>query len=156
MELLKKRKLEIQEEAAGSVRVNVRDTTANEGYVPEVLVKVVGTNNDVFMSGHTDLRGIFEADGIVGTATVLARSGDRQFAFYRGTTPLGVSPAPQAAEAAPQEGMTPASTFKKQLDQSDYLDNVNKSNRFIQEKNWGAWDKLRRGDNEGVEVQQAK
>ncbi len=43
-----------------------------------------------------------------------------------------------------------------QLDQSDYLDNVNKSNRFIQDKNWGDWDKLRRGNNKGVEVQQAK
>ena len=149
-------KLEIQEEGAGSVRVNVRDTTAREGYVPEVLVKVVGTNNDVFMSGHTDLRGIFEADGIVGTATVLARAGDRQFAFYRGTTILGSPPTPEPAGATPQPDQAPAAKGKMQLDKSDYLDNVNRSNRDIQQKNWGAWDKLRRGNNDGVEVRQAK
>ena len=148
-------KLEIQEDAAGSVRVNVRDTTAKEGYVPEVLVKVVGTNNEVFMSGHTDLRGIFEADGIVGTATVLARSGDRQFAFYRGTTTLGSPPVPDAAQQ-PQKQAAPATKGKMQLEQSDYLDNVNRSNELIQDKNWGDWDKLRRGNNKGVEVQQAK
>ena len=121
---------------------------------PEVLVKVVGTNNDVFMSGHTDLRGIFEADGIVGTATVLARSGDRQFAFYRGTTPLGSPPTPEAAEA--QQEQAPPAKGKRQLDKADYLHNVIKDNRIIIQKNWGDWDKLRRGNNKGVEVQKAK
>jgi len=151
-------KLEIQEDAAGSVRVNVRDTTAEEGYVPEVLVKVVGTGNDAFMSGHTDLRGIFEADGIIGSATVLARAGDRQFAFYRGTTSLGsppAAPAQQTAEGQQPDQAAPAKG-KKQLEKSDYLDNVNKSNREIQDSNLKNWDTLRRGNNKGVEVQQAK
>ena len=148
-------KLEIQEERAGNVRVNVRDTTAGEGYVPEVLVKVVGTNNDIFMSGHTDLRGIFEADGVNGTATVLARAGDRQYAFYRGTTPLGTPPAAEAAQIQQREAIQ-AAGGKGQLDKSDYLKNVDESNEFIQRQNWGAWDKLRRGDNTGVEVQKAK
>ncbi len=78
-------KLEIQETPdEGSVRVNVRDLTAGGNYIPEVLVKVVGTNNDLFLSGHTDLRGVFQADGVNGTATVLARAEGGKYAFYRG------------------------------------------------------------------------
>ena len=42
-------KLEIQETPAeGSVRVNVRDLTAGGNYIPEVLVKVVGTQQRPF------------------------------------------------------------------------------------------------------------
>ncbi len=152
-------KLEIQEDPAGAVRINVRDTTADGGYVPEVLVKVVGTANDVFMSGHTDLRGIFEADGINGTATVLAKAGERQYAFYRGTVNLGTPP-PQAAQQAQQieklqNQAKPQLKGKKQLEQSDYLLNIDASNKAIQKSNWQRWDELRRGDNRGVEVQRA-
>ena len=150
-------KLEIQEDPAGSVRVNVRDTTAEAGYVPEVLVKVVGTANDVFLSGHTDLRGIFEADGINGSATVLAKAGERQYAFYRGERQLGTPPEANApADNKPAQQQGKQGKFKKQLEQNDYLDNINRSNKRVQDSNWGAWDTLRRGNNQGVEVQKAK
>ena len=81
-------KLEIQETPAeGSVRVNVRDLTAGGNYIPEVHVKVVGSQQRRFICGHTDLRGVFEADGLNGTATVLARAEGGKYAFYRGSPP---------------------------------------------------------------------
>jgi hypothetical protein len=148
-------KLEIQETPAeGSVRVNVRDLTEGGNYIPEVLVKVVGTNNDLFLSGHTDLRGVFQADGVNGTATVLARAEGGKYAFYRGqkthgTPPAANAPAQQEMEQKPANG-------RKQLRQSDYLRNIDVQNKAVQDGNLKAWDAQRRGDNYGVEVKKAK
>jgi hypothetical protein len=48
------------------------------------------------------------------------------------------------------------SSGKKQLQQSDYLRNIDVQNKAVQEGNFKAWDVKRRGDNRGVEVQKAK
>ena len=42
-----------------------------------------------------------------------------------------------------------------QLDQSDYLMNIESQNKAVQDGNWKAWDEQRRGDNRRVEVQEA-
>jgi hypothetical protein len=136
------------------VRVNVRDLTAGGSYIPEVLVKVVGTNNDLFLSGHTDLRGVFQAEGVNGTATVLARAEGGKYAFYRGQKIHGTPPQPNAAAKPPMDEK-PANG-KKQLQPSDYLKNIDVQNKTVQEGNFKAWDVKRRGDNRGVEVQKAK
>ena len=52
-----------------------------------------------------------------------------------------------------QKGQKPPA--RKQLQKSDYLENIESSNRFLQDSNWKAWDKQRRGKNDGVEVQEA-
>ena len=118
---------------------------------------MVGTNNDLFLSGHTDLRGVFQADGVTGTATVLARAEGGKYAFYRGNKTHGTPPQP---EAAAEQGKTkrPAAQKggKKQLQQSDYLRNIDIQNKAVQDGNLKAWDVQRRGDNRGVEVQKAK
>ena len=148
-------KLEIQESTdEGSVRVNVRDLAAGGNYIPEVLVKVVGTNNDLFLSGHTDLRGVFQADGVNGTATVLARAEGGKYAFYRGQKTHGTPPQSNAAAQEPTKGKRAGG--KKQLQQSDYLRNIDVQNKAVQEGNFKAWDAQRRGDNRGVEVQKAQ
>ena len=140
----------------GSVRVNVRDLTADGDYIPEVLVKVVGTNNDVFLSGHTDLRGVFQADGVNGTATVLARAEGGKYAFYRGSQTHGkAQPVPAANSRLPTKKPA-AAKGKKQLQASDYLRNIDVQNKAVQDSNFKAWDIQRRGDNTGVEVQKAK
>ncbi|MGI9241257.1 MAG: hypothetical protein ACR2RV_10675 [Verrucomicrobiales bacterium] len=155
-------KLEIQESPdEGSVRVNIRDLTAGGSYLPEVLVKVVGTNNELFLSGQTDLRGVFQADGVKGSATVLARADGGKYAFYRGSQHHGpaadqAAPSQEAAPNAEAEGGKGKSRGKKQLQQSDYLDNINVQNKQVQDSNWLLWDTQRRGDNRGVEVQKAK
>jgi len=151
-------KLEIQETPTeGSVRVNVRDLTEGGNYIPEVLVKVVGTNNDLFLSGQTDLRGVFQADGVNGTATVLARAEGGKYAFYRGQQTHGTPPQPNApAQQRGQQKGKPGKGAKQQLEQSDYLGNIIEANERVQTGNWKRWDEQRRGDNKGVEVQKAK
>ena len=104
--------LEVQEDAtSGRVRVTVKNVVADR-YAHDVHVKAIGTANDKFTSGETDLRGIFVADAIRGTATVIARSEGDRYAFYRGKTVLGkvarAQPAPQSEEAAPAAEKKPA------------------------------------------------
>jgi hypothetical protein len=58
--------LEVLEEPdAGRVRVTVRDARTG-AFVPKVQVKVIGSANPAFLSGQTDLRGVFVAEGVRG------------------------------------------------------------------------------------------
>ena len=102
--------VEVQEEVpSGRVRTTVKDTTAGR-YVTNVHVKVIGSGNPEFVSGSTDLRGVFVADGIKGTSTVIAQADAGRYAFFRGQTSLGPAAPPAAAPAAPaqQRAATPA------------------------------------------------
>ncbi|MFI5459587.1 MAG: hypothetical protein ACHRXM_29535, partial [Isosphaerales bacterium] len=72
----------------GRVRVTVRDAHTKE-FLPKVQVKVIGSDNPNFISGETDLRGVFVAEGVRGLVTAVARNGDAQYAFYRGTSYVG-------------------------------------------------------------------
>ena len=91
----------LEEPESGRVRVTVRDARTKE-FVPKVQVKVIGTDNGSFFSGETDLRGVFVAEGVRGQVTAVARKGSNQYAFYRGTTPVG--PPPAAPNAQGQQG----------------------------------------------------
>ena len=93
--------LEVTEEAAaGRVRVVVRDAGSHD-LLSKVQVKVIGSNNATFTDGRTDLRGVAVAEGIAGQVTAVARRGTGQYAFYRGTTSVGATPAETNAPAAP-------------------------------------------------------
>ncbi len=141
-------KLEIQETpSAGSLRVNVRDTI-NEGYQANVHVKAIGSRDNEFKSGDTDLRGIYVAEGLNGNATVIARQEGR-YAFYRGKNHLGKPVAPNASPKQQQQ-------MRQQLQQKDFLQNLNRSNNDIQDRNIKGWDSFRRQQGgKGVEVQKA-
>jgi alpha-2-macroglobulin len=97
--------LEVQEDVpSGRVRVTVKDQVADK-YVVDVHVKAIGTRNPKFVSGQTDLRGVFVADGIEGECTVIARVEPNRYAFHRGKVSLGAPPAsatpmPQLQEEA--------------------------------------------------------
>ncbi|MBI3866371.1 MAG: hypothetical protein HY290_31210, partial [Planctomycetia bacterium] len=125
--------LEIQEDAtSGRVRVTIKDVTA-EKYVHNVHVKVIGSANDQFISGQSDLRGIFVADGINGTSTVIARTDANRYAFYRGKTPLGniptAAPQSEAKPAAPQQqGQQKDALLKNLQDQNGIFNNDNRTN----------------------------
>ncbi|HUY89785.1 MAG TPA: tetratricopeptide repeat protein [Pirellulales bacterium] len=98
--------LDVQEEAAsGRVRATVKNAT-KDGYVPDVHVKVIGSRNADFVSGETDLRGVFVADAIQGSSTVIAQAEHNRYAFFRGETQLG--PPPQEAPAAEEKAEKPA------------------------------------------------
>ena len=89
-------KLQIQEDAtSGRVRVTVKDDVKNR-YLKDVHVKAIGSANKDFISGDTDLRGIFTADKVNGTSTIIARLDKNLYAFYRGKEYLGSRPRPQS------------------------------------------------------------
>ena len=99
--------VEVQEDAvSGRVRTTVKDVKADR-YVHNVQVKVIGSGNDDFVAGDTDLRGVFVADGIHGRSTVIARAEPSRYAFFRGTTELAPParrpqrPKPAAARSPP-------------------------------------------------------
>jgi hypothetical protein len=80
-------------------------------------VKVIGSGNQDFVSGETDLRGVFVADGIQGTSTVIAQIDPTRYAFFRGQTPLAVPP-PQAGKPPQPQAKAPgkgAPSLKRQL-----------------------------------------
>ena len=98
--------LEVQEDAtSGRVRVTIKDAT-QDAFQGDVHVKVIGSANEEFRSGETDLRGLFIADDIRGTATVIALAGEDRYAFFRGKTTLQVAEpeSEAAAKAGEQNG----------------------------------------------------
>ena len=58
---------------------------------------MIGSRNDDFVSGATDLRGVFVADGIRGRSTVIAQAEPSRYAFFRGQTDLVPAEPTQAA-----------------------------------------------------------
>ena len=135
--------IEVQEgTVSGRVRVNVRDVVAGK-YQSKVHVKAVGSAAGRFISGETDLRGIFIADGLRGTATVIARDAENRYAFYRGTASLGLPHG--KAQLAGQEA--------SQREATDYRRHLERKNQAIQSKNVKMFDQLRRSARGGVQVQ---
>jgi hypothetical protein len=149
--------VEVQEEQpSGRVRATVKNTVTDK-YTSDVHVKVIGTRNDKFKDGATDLRGVFVADGILGRSTVIARAGDAQYAFHRGSLDLGPPPAPPkpqtaAPSQAPAQTMDPAAQPPAQ---QELLQELFKSNRMIQEQKGKELKDLYETKSKGVQAQQA-
>ena len=121
--------LDVREDpGTGHMRIQVvnRETGA---YVKGVDVKVIGSEDARFLSGKTDPRGLFVADAVTGTSTVIARLGDDRYAFYRGTRALGAA-APAHRAQSLQFDLDPA---QQQLDARGYFQNVLDMNREQQE-----------------------
>jgi hypothetical protein len=78
----------LEEAAAGRARIVVRDAHTKE-FLSKVQIKVIGSDTPQFVSGETDLRGVFIAEGLRGLVTAVARKGSAQYAFHRGTTYVG-------------------------------------------------------------------
>jgi alpha-2-macroglobulin len=141
-------KIEVQEDVtSGRVRANLRDVTADK-YVAGVHVKAIGSSDNSFKSGETDLRGIFVADALNGSATVIARDEQNRYAFYRGKTPLG--------KAVPRPQSSPQPKVPQKGGKLYYQQNLHMQNESIQNLNWGGYDSFRRGSNKGVQIQQVK
>jgi uncharacterized protein YfaS (alpha-2-macroglobulin family)/tetratricopeptide (TPR) repeat protein len=145
--------VEVQEDvASGRVRTTVKDLTA-EKYLNEVHVKVIGSRNDDFVSGETDLRGVFIADGIQGTSTVIAQADPTLYAFFRGTTELVPQPAagkPAAAEQGKEPAAAPPAKAK-----ADLLEGLQRANTVLQQKQVELLQETYQSDDEGVEAQEA-
>jgi uncharacterized protein YfaS (alpha-2-macroglobulin family)/outer membrane protein assembly factor BamD (BamD/ComL family) len=144
--------LEVQEDAgSGRVRVNVKDAMA-EKYVDKVQVKVIGSSNSDFKTGETDLRGLFIADDVKGTSTIIAMNDANRYAFFRGKTALQPQPEakPEAAENAP------ANPAPAQVDGSQLLrENLMNTNGVFQMEQKGNYDNFLRNDVRGIKAKQA-
>ena len=77
-----------EDERSGRARATLKNSVDGK-YLDDVHIKAIGSNNKQFRSGETDLRGVFVADGLEGTVTVIAKTNDNQYAFYRGEKYIG-------------------------------------------------------------------
>ena len=145
--------VEVQEElTAGRARVNVK---SGAGFVGDAHVKVIGSGDEVFRSGDTDLRGVHVAEGLVGMATVIVKKGD-DYAFYRGKGIHQPSnyrpPAPVQFEAGPGKDYKADVRFDA-LEQNFSLNRYNRDNQV----EWLDKKVQRKGaPQRGVQVQSAK
>jgi hypothetical protein len=154
--------VEIQEDAvSGRVRTTVKDVKADH-YVHNVQVKVIGSRNDDFVDGATDLRGVFVADGIHGQSTVIARAEPSRYAFFRGSTDLGPQPAPTAAPAAnapPSQGngqdSAGAPGQKPMSQERQLLENVYQQNKAYQGQQQENLKRMYNAPSKGVEINKA-
>lgn len=150
--------LEVQEDAgSGRVRVNVKDATADK-YVDKVQVKVIGSSNDEFKTGDTDLRGLFIADDVKGTSTIIAMNDANRYAFFRGKTALQPQPEakPAAIEAPPVNG-PPGNAPANPQPANDQLlrQNLMELNGSFQMQQKGNYDNFLRNDVRGIKAQKA-
>jgi hypothetical protein len=121
----------LEEPASGRVRVTIRDARTSE-LLPKVLVKVNGNEDSHFISAETDLRGVIVAEGLRGAVTVVARQGNAQYAFHRGTTFVGPH-APAAPSSLPPQIRHPGESGSNQsLDANLKMQNTSNSARQIE------------------------
>lgn len=144
--------VEVQEDAAsGRVRTTVKDV-GKDSYIGDAHVKVIGSRNADFNSGATDLRGVFVADGIAGTSTVIAQVDERRYAFYRGKVELGPPPVPANAPAAKEPAQQAA---EKKDAEGELLEGLRKGNEMLIQEQQQNLKQLYENKPGGVEVQKA-
>ncbi|WP_158265496.1 tetratricopeptide repeat protein [Blastopirellula marina] len=148
-------KLDVSEDAvSGRVRVTVKDK-AKDHYVDDVHVKVIGTHNADFVSGETDLRGIFIGDGIQGRTTVIAQAEKGEYAFFRGTTDLGPNQPqtpnrnqPEQVQQMEQKAM-PGKPMGQTDAKEELLRGIQSGNGIIQQEQRRNLDRFYRNDFKG-------
>ena len=161
----------VQEDAdSGRVRVSVKESDQDK-FVSDVHVKVIGSGNDEFSSGETDLRGLFIADDMKGTSTVIAVSGEDRYAFYRGDVRLQgkanvATPAPNVEPGndpfgdgdadpfagSPQQEAAPA---KPSFGKDALKGNIFRQNGLFQEQQQLNYDNLMNNERTGVKSKEA-
>jgi hypothetical protein len=149
--------IEVQEDApSGRVRTTIKDRVADK-YVTDVHVKTIGSRNSDFVSGETDLRGVFVADGIQGVSTVIAQFDTRRYAFHRGAVELGPPPAPPAQRpAAPAENKAGgAQAGQQQSQEEQLLEGLRSQNTMINEEQKANLKKIYQQQRKGVNPGQA-
>jgi alpha-2-macroglobulin len=149
-------KIEVQEDApSGQVRVTVKNV-ATDSYVSNVHVKVIGSRNDDFVSGQTDLRGVFVAQGLKGTSTAIAETDTSRYAFFRGETNLGPQ-VPEPAKPAPADAVIDGKAGQPATadGQGQLLQNIQQGNSMIQTDNGTKLQNIYKQDTKGVKAKEA-
>ena len=120
-------------------------------------MKVIGSGDQKFRSGDSDLRGIYVADNLVGRATVIVKKGD-QYAFFRG---VGIhQPSQYRVVPEPQGPTTPGAPPRKVKGKKVQFDGW-KQNMFYNDMNRERqlrWlrDEVKNVQQKGVEVYRTK
>ncbi|NND97519.1 MAG: tetratricopeptide repeat protein, partial [Pirellulaceae bacterium] len=149
-----------QDATSGRVRVSVKNAT-NDKFVSDVHVKVIGSANNDFNSGETDLRGLFIADDVQGTTTVIAVNGDDRYAFYRGDVTLQPSASTNEQAEASQVTESQEPAMGQQLQASPQMGkdalrgNLFQQNRLFQTEQQGNYEGLLNNGRKGVKSKEA-
>ena len=148
--------LQVQEDSdSGRVRVTVKNSI-DDTFVSDVHVKVIGSANDDFISGDTDLRGLFIADDVRGTSTVIAAAGKGRYAFFRGDNPLQGFAAPSDSVMGPFGSPNQqAEPEQKAEAKSSLRDNLFRQNQLFQEVQKGNYDDLMNNGRSGIKSKEA-
>ena len=163
-------KMEVQP-VGDRLRLNVKSAETSD-YQPKVHLKAIGSANQKFIVGQTDMRGIFVVDGLKGRPTVIAKlnasrpldtTDSAAYAFYRGQNWIGAKPSdlPSAHDAETKRSMTDkkSQALEKQSTQfnqsADYRQNLNRRQQAIQQSNIERFENLRRSENKGIQMQYA-
>ena len=144
--------LEVQEDVASQrVRVNVVNAVSRDG-LSDVHVKVIGMGSSKFVSGETDLRGVYVADAVPGYPTAIARDADGHFAFHRSKSVMLAMAAPQGQQLEARDRQARKSSKGK----ADYRSNLLMDNQGIQDRNQRAINGLFKNQQKGVQIQSAE
>jgi len=140
--------LEVNQVGQNSVRVQAVDREDGT-YLRDVDVRVIGSQDSNFISGLTDPRGLYLADGFSGAATVIARHGGRHYAFFRGEPwgaefGLGAGNIQMDGKLDRPQG--------QMLDSDSYLDNVRGLNSLQQESRSRNLEEKQKSQSLGVEL----
>jgi hypothetical protein len=149
--------IDVQEEPpSGRVRVTVKNSL-KDSYVPDVHVKAIGSRNPDFVSGQTDLRGVFVGDNLQGTGTVIAQASGGRYAFFRGKQELGSPPAQPASPTAanPPPAADAKASGKGQKSDELLLKELQRGNNDVQIRNNGVLDNNYKQKNSGVKANAA-
>lgn len=129
-----------QDKQSGRVVVHLFERGTRKP-IPHALVRIIGSADKKFRTGRTDLRGIFTATGVKGTATVIAKKSD-DFVFYRGKTFLGY----------PHFRKRRRSRWRKSKRSFDMLYNINRGNSVLQQRGRKQLERLYKESSQGVRL----
>ncbi len=141
--------LEIAVQTVGDrLRLYLKDSVTGQ-YQSKVHLKAIGSDSQKFVSGQTDMRGVFLVDGLIGRPTVIAKSniddsGAIAYAFYRGKDSIGSIPKRQSSQK--QMGRSQSTNYRM---------NLNRSQKSIQQSNIQKFEQLRRSEEQGIKMQHA-
>ena len=133
--------------AQGSVRVQAIDR-GDGSYLGDVDIRVIGDHDGRLVRGRTDRRGLFSSHDVHGAATVIARFGPRDYAFYRGSPSIQVA---FASDLLPVQ-----SAGMEMLGSEAYFDNVLRFNDVQQESRAKNLHDQQQGTYLGVSVDKVK
>jgi hypothetical protein len=136
--------LEVANVGANGVRVQAVDRE-DGNYLRDVDVRVIGAHDSNFISGRTDPRGLYLADGFNGPATVIARHSGRHYAFYRGA---GAGQLAMDFDLGEDVNARP----QQMLDNNSYFDNVRSFNDMQQRERSFNLEKQQKAKTQGLEL----